>query len=67
MWGAGPLAMRALELALAGQAPTLPARPAGLSLRDETPALSQAALPEGLSAWAERGRVLANRARGGDR
>jgi penicillin-binding protein 1C len=67
MWGAGPLAMRALELALAGRAPTLPARPAGLPLHDETPALSRAELPEGLSAWAERGRVLANRARGGDR
>jgi penicillin-binding protein 1C len=66
LWGAGPLAVRALQTALAGAAPTLPERPAGVVL-PEASALGDAPLPRELEAWAERGRVLGNRARGGDR
>jgi penicillin-binding protein 1C len=69
MWGAAPLARRALELALHGRAPSLPASPAALAGADMPAADgggNRGALntdtdtetSADLSAWAERARAL---------
>jgi len=63
LWGAGPLAARALALALDDQAPRLPPRPEGLVLPDAEPRAPHARTQPtaSLAAWAERSRALVSR------
>ncbi|HKU37376.1 MAG TPA: hypothetical protein VJR89_04495, partial [Polyangiales bacterium] len=56
MWAAAPLAARALEIALAGRAPSLPARPTTLPIELD-PVVLPDAPPPALAAWAERART----------
>ncbi len=60
MWGAGPLAQRALEIALRGRAPTLPQRPATLPPLPPSPPVAAAdggGEAKASDGWAQRARA----------
>ena len=61
MWGAAPLARRALELALSGRTPSLPPRPPGLAASEYQEGTAQRVPPPELARWAARARVEAAR------
>ncbi len=61
MWGAAPLARRALDIALGGNAPSLPSRSAALATRVLDDAQMERAPSRELEPWAARARVLSAR------
>jgi penicillin-binding protein 1C len=61
MWAAAPLARRALDIALQGRAPSLPARPAEVATRAVVGSAAPGSPPAEIEPWAERARVLAMR------
>jgi penicillin-binding protein 1C len=60
MWGAAPLARRALDIALGGRAPSLPARSATMATRVLDGGVERAPSRE-VEPWAARARVLSAR------